>query len=206
MDRYLRKNCISIIVPVYMVEQYLNRCVNSIINQTYGNLEILLVDDGSLDDCPSMCDIWAKKDERIKVIHKKNGGLSDARNKGIDEATGEYLLFVDSDDYLEEDACEKLLCTMKKTDADFVVGVIREIRDNNIFYQKNDNILFYRRDIENKLIIRGVGKIFRDLLTDKLSKPINVYVFINIVQNILGKEAVRIVNILLEQEFLEICR
>lgn len=71
---------------------------------------------------------------------------------------------------------------------------------------KNDNILFYRRDIENKLIIRGVGKIFRDLLTDKLSKPINVYVFINIVQNILGKEAVRIVNILLEQEFLEICR
>lgn len=75
-----------------------------------------------------------------------------------------------------------------------------------IFVDKNDNILFYRRDIENKLIIRGVGKIFRDLLTDKLSKPINVYVFINIVQNILGKEAVRIVNILLEQEFLEICR
>lgn len=74
------------------------------------------------------------------------------------------------------------------------------------FVDKNDNILFYRRDIENKLIIRGVGKIFRNLLTDKLSKPINVYVFINIVQNILGKEAVRIVNILLEQEFLEICR
>ena len=74
------------------------------------------------------------------------------------------------------------------------------------FVDKNDNILFYRRDIENKLIISGVGKIFRDLLTDKLSKPINVYVFINIVQNILGKEAVRIVNILLEQEFLEICR
>lgn len=74
------------------------------------------------------------------------------------------------------------------------------------FVDKNDNILFYRRDIENKLIIRGGGEIFRDLLTDKLSKPINVYVFINIVQNILGKEAVRIVNILLEQEFLEICR
>ena len=176
MDRYLRKNCISIIVPVYMVEQYLNRCVNSIINQTYGNLEILLVDDGSLDDCPSMCDIWAKKDERIKVIHKKNGGLSDARNKGIDEATGEYLLFVDSDDYLEEDACEKLLCTMKKTDADFVVGVIREIRDNKIFYQKRTNV-------ENNIVYTNKEFIIKSIDANEWYAPsvINLYktAFIN---------------------------
>lgn len=103
------KEYVSIVVPVYKVEQYLDRCVNSIICQTYKKLEIILVDDGSPDECPKMCEKWAKKDSRVKVIHKKNGGLSDARNKGIDIATGEYLLFVDSDDYLELDACEKWL-------------------------------------------------------------------------------------------------
>lgn len=99
---------ISVIVPVYKVEKYLNKCVESIVSQTYKNLEIILVDDGSPDNCPAMCDEWAKKDNRIKVIHKENGGLSDARNKGIEVATGEYIMFVDSDDYLDEIICEKL--------------------------------------------------------------------------------------------------
>lgn len=91
---------ISVIVPVYKVEAYLDRCVQSIVDQTYHNLEIILVDDGSPDNCGSMCDAWAAKDRRIKVIHKKNGGLSDARNAGIEIASGTFMGFIDSDDYI----------------------------------------------------------------------------------------------------------
>ena len=92
---------ISVIVPVYNVEKYLDRCVQSIVNQTYKNLEIILVDDGSPDNCGKMCDDWAQKDSRIKVVHKANGGLSDARNAGMAVATGEYIAFVDSDDWVD---------------------------------------------------------------------------------------------------------
>ena len=95
---------ISVIVPVYKVEEYLDRCVKSIVEQTHKNLEIILVDDGSPDNCPMMCDKWAEKDSRIKVIHKKNEGVSAARNIGLDNAKGEYIGFVDSDDYLEKEA------------------------------------------------------------------------------------------------------
>lgn len=97
----------SIIIPIYKVQDYLAKCVDSVCNQTYRDIEIILVDDGSPDDCPLICDEYAKKDSRVKVIHKKNGGLSDARNSGLDSATGEYIIFVDSDDYIEIDACEK---------------------------------------------------------------------------------------------------
>ena len=90
---------VSVIVPVYKVEPYLDRCVASILAQTYPNLEVILVDDGSPDNCPSLCDAWAQRDARIRVIHKKNGGLSDARNVGLDAASGAYISFVDSDDY-----------------------------------------------------------------------------------------------------------
>ena len=92
---------ISVIVPIYNVEPYLDRCVESIVNQTYPNLEIILVDDGSPDCCPAMCDAWAKRDSRVRVIHKKNGGLSDARNAGLAVAQGEYIAFVDSDDWID---------------------------------------------------------------------------------------------------------
>ena len=90
---------ISVIVPVYRVEKYLERCVKSILSQTYKNLEVILVDDGSPDQCPAICDACAEKDARVKVIHQENKGLSGARNAGIDAASGEYLAFVDSDDY-----------------------------------------------------------------------------------------------------------
>ena len=92
---------ISVVVPVYRVEPYLDRCVASIVNQTYRNLEIILVDDGSPDRCPAMCDAWAEKDRRIKVIHKANGGLSDARNVGLQLAQGNYVAFIDSDDWID---------------------------------------------------------------------------------------------------------
>ena len=100
---------ISIIVPVYKVEQYLDECVQSIRNQTYTNLEIILVDDGSPDRCPEMCDDYAKQDSRIKVIHKNNGGLSSARNAGLEVMSGDYFGFVDSDDYIENQMYEILL-------------------------------------------------------------------------------------------------
>lgn len=99
---------ISVIVPVYNVEKYLDRCVQSIVDQTYKNLEIILVDDGSPDNCGTMCDAWAAKDSRIKVIHKKNGGLSDARNAGLAVATGEYIGFIDSDDWIAPQFYEEL--------------------------------------------------------------------------------------------------
>lgn len=103
------KPLITVIVPVYNVEGYLNRCVESIANQSYRNLEIILVDDGSRDGCPGLCDTWVKSDSRIKVIHKKNGGVSSARNAGLDIACGEYIAFVDADDYISPNMLEKLL-------------------------------------------------------------------------------------------------
>lgn len=111
------KPLISIIVPVYNVEHYLKQCINSIINQTYDHLEIILVDDGSLDACPQICDYYAKKDKRIKVLHKRNGGLADARNAGLKIASGEYIGFVDSDDYIDPMMYEKMIrgCLSYKT-------------------------------------------------------------------------------------------
>ena len=109
---------ISVIVPVYKVEKYLDRCVQSIVDQTYRNLEIILVDDGSPDNCPAICDAWAEKDNRIKVIHKENGGLSDARNAGMAITTGEYIAFVDSDDWVDRSFMETLLDLSVRTGAD----------------------------------------------------------------------------------------
>lgn len=109
---------ISVIVPIYKVEQYLDRCVKSIQNQTYENLEIILVDDGSPDSCGAMCDAYAKQDSRILVIHKLNGGLSDARNAGIEVATGEYLAFIDSDDWMDADMLEILYNVCQQYGAD----------------------------------------------------------------------------------------
>ncbi|HEY8803664.1 MAG TPA: glycosyltransferase, partial [Clostridium sp.] len=99
---------ISIIVPIYKVEVYIRNCVDSILNQTYKNLEIILVDDGSPDNCGNICEEYSSKDKRIKVIHKKNGGLSSARNAGLDIASGEYIGFIDSDDWIEGDMYESL--------------------------------------------------------------------------------------------------
>lgn len=109
---------ISVIVPVYKTEAYLDRCVESIVEQSYENLEIILVDDGSPDNCPAMCDAWAEKDSRVKVIHKQNGGLSDARNAGMSIATGELMGFVDSDDWIAPDMYQLLYEHMVADDSD----------------------------------------------------------------------------------------
>lgn len=112
---------ISIVVPIYKVEKYINKCIDSIINQTYKNIEIILVDDGSEDVCSEICDEYASKDNRIRVIHKINGGLSSARNIGIDKASGMYIAFVDSDDYISERMIEILYENIKKYNADISI-------------------------------------------------------------------------------------
>ncbi|MBR2040186.1 MAG: glycosyltransferase family 2 protein [Clostridia bacterium] len=134
---------VSIIIPVYNVEKYLKRCVDSVLNQTYKNIEIILVDDGSPDNCPLMCDEFAKTDPRIKVIHKQNGGLSSARLAGFKEAEGEYILFVDSDDYIEKDMVEKLVFAIKEKNADLVIcGYYTQFGDRN-----EENFLPFDSDI-----------------------------------------------------------
>ncbi|MGN1420916.1 MAG: glycosyltransferase family 2 protein [Eubacterium sp.] len=117
----MTKPLISVIVPVYNTEKYLDRCVESIVNQTYNNLEIILVDDGSPDNSPAMCNAWAEKDSRIKVIHKENGGAASSRNAGLDIATGDYIGFVDGDDYAELNMYEILSDILEKNKADIAV-------------------------------------------------------------------------------------
>ncbi len=123
---------ISIIVPVYQVEKYLEKCINSIINQTYKNLEIILVDDGSTDNCPSICNHFQTEDTRIKVIHQENGGLSHARNVGLEISTGDFFGFVDSDDWIEPNMYEVLMSALQETDADIVVCNHLEETDDSI--------------------------------------------------------------------------
>lgn len=105
---------VSIILPIYNVEKYLEKCVNSVINQTYQNIEVILVDDGSKDSSGRICDELVESDNRIKVIHKKNGGLASARNAGYEVATGEYIMYIDSDDVIKNDIAEKCVSAMEK--------------------------------------------------------------------------------------------
>lgn len=119
---------ISIIIPVYKVEKYLRQCVDSVLAQTYTNLEVILVDDGSPDNCGAICDEYAANDSRVKVIHKKNGGLASARNAGLDAVTGEYIAFVDSDDWIDSDMYETLLRLLLECDADIAEGSFRFYR------------------------------------------------------------------------------
>ena len=127
-----RSPLISVIIPVYKVEEFLDRCVKSVIKQTYKHLEIILVDDGSPDNCPKMCDEWAKKDKRIKVIHKKNEGVSAARNTGIDNAKGDYISFVDSDDWIELSFCEDMLRVLQEKKASYVACGYNRVYDDFI--------------------------------------------------------------------------
>lgn len=117
---------ISVIVPIYNVSEFLDECIISIIEQTYTNLEIILVDDGSTDDCGIKCDQFACSDKRIIVIHKKNGGLSDARNSALDICTGEYLTFIDSDDAVSNDYISTLYSTIKATNTEISVCAYNE--------------------------------------------------------------------------------
>ncbi len=174
---------ISIIIPVYKVEKYLDKCIKSIVNQTYKNLEIILIDDGSPDKCPAMCDVWAKKDQRIKVIHKQNGGLSSARNAGLDICTGDYVMFVDSDDYCALNICEVLLKQLEKNSVDFSMCMALMFDENSqveIIENQTPEVLVYsgadvieqvyHTDIQ--FIMTAWGKLYKKALFEKLRYPV----------------------------------
>ena len=168
---------ISVIVPVYKVEEYLDRCVTSIVNQTYSNLEIILVDDGSPDKCPTMCDAWKEKDYRIKVIHKENGGLSDARNAGLDIAAGEYIAFVDSDDYVHPQFIEVLHYLAVRENADVVACAFQIIPKNYEPKQRkiqNLSDIKLKTSAKNEMDLIGIvawNKLYKRYLFDFIRFP-----------------------------------
>ena len=144
------EDLISVIVPVYKVEKYLEKCVHSIANQTYSNLEIILVDDGSPDNSPQICDELAKKDNRIKVIHKENGGLSSSRNAGLEVFNGQYVAFIDSDDTIEPTFIEDLYKALMENDCDLAVCGVKCVNENDEELSL-ENVLPYKKiDLENK--------------------------------------------------------
>lgn len=142
----MNNDLITIVIPIYNVEKYLNECIESLLKQTYKNIEIILVDDGSPDKCGEICDIYALKDNRIKVIHKENGGLSDARNHGIEAATGKYITFIDSDDYVSEKYIEKLYNAIIENDAKISQCSLIKVKDNHEEIEK----IGYNKDIKIK--------------------------------------------------------
>ena len=149
----LKKNpLISVVVPIYKVERYLSACVDSIVNQTYSNLEIILVDDGSPDRCPEICDEYARRDNRIRVIHQENGGLSAARNAGIDIARGKFLTFIDSDDFIARNYVEVLYKGIVEFDADISIAS------------------FYTFTKEDELKIQSSGLPFVEIARDECYK------------------------------------
>lgn len=161
---------ISVIVPIYNVEKYLARCVDSIVNQTYKNLEIILVDDGSPDRCPQMCDDYAEKDSRIKVVHKKNGGLSDARNAGMVVATGEYISFIDSDDYVSDDFFECLLDVMNKENSDIAECSVVKFYEDNRFDEFSDDLSVKTYDTQDAMSALIAENQFHQHVWNKLYK------------------------------------
>ena len=157
----IEKDKISVVVPIYNVEKYLERCINSIINQTYKNLEIILVDDGSTDNSGKIADKYKKIDSRIKVIHKNNGGLSDARNKGITIASGKYISFIDSDDYIAEDMISYLYKLIKDNNSEISIcnfqqfSSIEEINDFKDFNINESNIYNYTGVEMLQILLKG---------------------------------------------------
>ena len=177
------KYLVSIIIPIYNVEHYLKRCLDSVIRQTYTNLEIILVDDGSLDSCPQICDDYATDDNRIIVIHKKNGGLSDARNVGLNICKGDFITFIDSDDWINEKYIDTLLNLALKENADITIG--ENIRtDGNITvttstpqinsYTSNEALVHLFTKNHDAFII-SCGKLYKKHLFSTLCFPIGKF-------------------------------
>ena len=171
------KDLVSIIVPIYNIEKYLIRCIESILAQTYKNIEIILVDDQSIDKSTEICDSYAKLDNRIKVIHKLNGGVADARNVGITTATGKYLVFIDGDDYVNKDMVEKLYNAVEVNDADIAIcnyeyvnengeiisSINRKVFENNLNEILIDEVIYWKN-------YNDYDKIYYVVLWNKIYK------------------------------------
>lgn len=152
------KELISIIIPIYNAENFIEKCLNSITNQTYKNIEIILVNDGSTDSSREICDNWSNKDKRIKVIHKKNSGVSETRNIGIDNSTGNYITFVDIDDYIDRNMIEKLYSNIKEEKSDVAIcGLIKINENKKIIYKSK----------EKKIIMNNQMEFLEELLKEK---------------------------------------
>lgn len=170
---------ISVIVPIYNMEKYLKRCLDSIVNQTYSDLEIILINDGSKDNSKEICDDYAKKDKRIRVIHKDNEGVSAARNDGIDAANGEYLAFVDSDDYIAPDMIERLYNNTKAYNADISICDFCATTDTNCVGTKSNSVVSMNADLAIKHLYIDAdigfvilwGKLFRKEIFDEIRLP-----------------------------------
>lgn len=156
MTEKMKKNkpLVTVIVPVYKVEKHIHRCLDSIVQQTYGNLEIILIDDGSPDESGRICDEYAAKDPRITVIHQQNGGISDARNKGLDKARGEYIGFVDSDDWIHLEMYQKLVEIGLEHHADIAIGGHNYVTKSRIFppYQMHGIQIYHTREAMIELL------------------------------------------------------
>lgn len=170
------KPLISVIVPVYKVELYLSRCVDSIIDQSYENLEIILVDDGSPDNCGKICDEYAKRDNRIKVIHKENGGLSSARNAGLSIVSGDYIGFIDSDDWIETDMFKSLVDVAERENADIVQCGFQAVLNDGTVKRKysfdkecyNNSDILSAYFLQTKIHVVVWNKLYRSYLFDSI--------------------------------------
>lgn len=176
-------NLISVIVPVYNVEKYLPKCIESLIDQSYKNLEIILVDDGSTDSSGKICDEYAKKDARIIVVHQENGKTSKARNKGISISKGDFITFIDSDDYVHQEYCEKLLNAVIQNNAEISSCQMYEFEENDdVVDEKNEYIetVLDRNQVIEKLSKDGVlyevvcGKLYSKKLFDDVEFPVGI--------------------------------
>ena len=172
---------ISVIIPVYNVEKYLNRCIDSVLEQEYNNLEIILVNDGSNDTSGYICDMYKEIDSRIKVVHKKNGGLSSARNAGLDIAKGDYITFLDSDDWVNNKYIFDLYYLLKTYNADISIGNYEEIFNDNQEFSNDDKEihLFDRKEALHALthefykqMVISCGKLFNAKLFESLRFPL----------------------------------
>lgn len=162
---------VSIIVPVYNVESYIRKCINSIINQTYSNIQIVIVDDGSKDNSGSICDEFAASDERITVVHQENTGISGARNRGIEVSAGEYLMFVDGDDWIDDETCEKAVAAAEEHKTDLVMwSYIREFSHHSLpKYTYGQEEKLFSGDSYKKLFRRLIGPV-----EEETAKPENL--------------------------------
>lgn len=179
-------NSLSVIIPVYNAEEYLDRCITSVMNQSFKNLEIILVDDGSKDNSPEKCDNYEKIDKRIKVIHQQNGGVSAARNAGLDLASGDYITFVDSDDYIDTNMYERMLGVAMENNCDVVLcDCLKESNQKSFVYSHNIRSGFYdekmlrgeyyphllmMENVEYPATISNCVIVFRKPLIDSISK------------------------------------